>query len=284
MAAAVSLYRLPSSLSLPHKIYRHGQYKSAASILLRKVCTDLSYLNQKAAQQVLQKPSLFCSAASLQRLTFVGTRYYSKAKDKKKSDKGKKKAVIINEERLSEVISVDSLKNQMQKAVDNMKDDFMKNLSLRSTVGSIETVSVSFEGKEFMLQELAQIVRKNPKTVIINMTSFPQAIPAVLESIQKSGMNLNPQQDGTTIFIPVPKVTKEHRENLAKNAKMLFVKYRDSIRDIQNKYLKQVKRNSSISEDLSHEAQDQIVSLGHQYVSEMDKILEAKQTELIGKH
>jgi ribosome recycling factor len=64
---------------------------------------------------------------------------------------------------------------------------------------------VSLDGKEYELQELAQIVRKNPKTIVINMTSFPQAIPAALQSIGKSGMNLNPQQDGTTLFIPIPK-------------------------------------------------------------------------------
>jgi ribosome recycling factor len=71
--------------------------------------------------------------------------------------------------------------------------------------GSIETLPVSLEGKEYELQELAQIVRKNPKTIIINMSAFPQAMPAALQSIQKSGMNLNPQQDGTTLFIPIPK-------------------------------------------------------------------------------
>lgn len=64
---------------------------------------------------------------------------------------------------------------------------------------------MSFEGKEYQLQELAQIVRKNPKTIIINMAAFPQVIPAALQSIEKSGMNLNPQQDGTALFIPIPK-------------------------------------------------------------------------------
>ena len=64
---------------------------------------------------------------------------------------------------------------------------------------------MSLEGKEYELQELAQIVRKNPKTIVINMSIFPQAIPAALQAIQKSGLNLNPQQDGTTLFIPIPK-------------------------------------------------------------------------------
>lgn len=71
--------------------------------------------------------------------------------------------------------------------------------------GSIETLPVSLDGKEYELQELAQIVRKNPKMIVINMTSFPQAIPAALQSIAKSGMNVNPQQDGTTLFVPIPK-------------------------------------------------------------------------------
>jgi ribosome recycling factor len=71
--------------------------------------------------------------------------------------------------------------------------------------GTIETIPVSLDGKEYELQELAQIIRKSPKMIVVNMTSFPQAIPAALQSIGKSGMNVNPQQDGTTLFIPIPK-------------------------------------------------------------------------------
>lgn len=76
---------------------------------------------------------------------------------------------------------------------------------LLSFIGSIEMLTIEFEGKQHILQELAQVVRKNPKTIVINMSVFPQAIPAVLKAIEKSGMNLNPQQDGTTLYIPIPK-------------------------------------------------------------------------------
>jgi ribosome recycling factor len=46
-----------------------------------------------------------------------------------------KKKVEINDEQLAEVIKVDTMKTQMQKAVDRMKEDYVKNLSLRSTTG-----------------------------------------------------------------------------------------------------------------------------------------------------
>ena len=61
-----------------------------------------------------------------------------------------------------------------------------------------------------------------------------------------------------TVTLVCFRVTKEHRENLAKNAKALFIKCRDSIRDVQNKYLKTVKNDSTISQDLSHNIQDQV--------------------------
>uniref|UniRef100_A0A182QTQ3 Ribosome-recycling factor, mitochondrial n=1 Tax=Anopheles farauti TaxID=69004 RepID=A0A182QTQ3_9DIPT len=149
-------------------------------------------------------------------------RYYAKGKDKKKDKKVAPAKVQINEEQLGNLIDLEALRTQLDKSLSAMKDDYVKHLSLRSTTGSIETLRITYEGKDYQLQELGQVVRKNPKTIVVNLVSFPQTIPVVLQAIQRSGMNLNPQQDGTTLFIPVPKVTREHREGLAKNAKVLL--------------------------------------------------------------
>lgn len=46
-----------------------------------------------------------------------------------------KAKVVVNETLLSEVINIESVKNQMQKMVDQLKDDFIKHVSLRSTTG-----------------------------------------------------------------------------------------------------------------------------------------------------
>jgi ribosome recycling factor len=211
----------------------------------------------------------------------IPTRHYAKSKDKKK-EKGKSK-VAINESELSEALNVESLKNQMQKALDLLKNDFLKHLSVRTNAGSIEGLPIEFDGKTHTLQELAQIVRKNPKMLVVNMSVFPQAIPAALKAIEKSGMNLNPQQDGTTLYIPVPKVTTEHRENLAKNAKTLFIKCRDSIRDVQVKQVKSLKKKDKLSQDTARNFEQQVIAIADGFISEAEKILESKQKELIGK-
>lgn len=130
-------------------------------------------------------------------------RHYAKGKDKKK-DKTKGK-VQINDAQIAEVADIQVLKDQMQDSVEGLKESFIKHLSVRSSSGAIEALKVDLDGKEHSIQELAQVVRKNPKTVVINMAIFPQAIPAVTKALRESGMNLNPQQDGTTLFVPVPK-------------------------------------------------------------------------------
>lgn len=213
---------------------------------------------------------------------FVIFRNYAKSKDKGK-DKKKAAKVDINPTQMSELISVDKLKERCYDAIEKMKDDFAKNLSLRSTTGSIESLPVKFEAKDYELQELTQIVRKNPKTIVLNFTSFPQAIPDALKAIANSGLNLNPQQDGTTVYIPVPKVTKEHRESLAKNAKALYIKCRDLVKDIQNDYIKKVKKQSGASEDLVFNVIKQITAMCEEFQNQAKNIYEAKHNELVGK-
>lgn len=208
-------------------------------------------------------------------------RNYAKGKDKKKDSK-KPVKVEINEEFLRNYINYDQVAASMQKSLETMKDEYIKNLSLRSTTGSIESLLVNVDGKEHELQELAQIVRKNPKTIVVNMINFPQTIPDVLQAIRKSGMNLNPQQDGTTLFIPVPKVTKEHREGLAKNAKTLFIKCRDTIKETQNTAVKKLKKKEKVPEDEMHMCVAQIGAMSEKFTAQAEKLLETKQNELLG--
>lgn len=77
-------------------------------------------------------------------------------------------------------------------------------------------------------------------------------------------------------------MTKEHRENLSKNAKALFIKCRDNLKDIQNKQLKNLENNSDINEDAFYRLKAQVEGLCHQHIQEAEKILKSKQSELLG--
>lgn len=72
---------------------------------------------------------------------------------------------------------------------------------------------------------------------------------------------------------------------MVKGAKAHCVKCKDRLRDIQNKYIKTLKKNqSNVSDDIIHSAQEQVVAITETYMDEAEKILIAKQNELLGSN
>lgn len=69
----------------------------------------------------------------------------------------------------------------------------------------IESLPVQLDGEIYTLQEIAQVGRKGSQLIVVNLSSTPQAIKPVMKAINDAGLGLNPQQDGTTVFINVPK-------------------------------------------------------------------------------
>ncbi|XP_076227762.1 mitochondrial ribosome recycling factor 1 isoform X2 [Nomia melanderi] len=104
-----------------------------------------------------------------------------------------------------------------------------------------------------------------------------------MDVLLKSNMNLNPQQEGTVLYLPIPKVTKEHREKLAKTAKAYFMKSKDKFTDVRNKYIKKVKGKENASSELIFRVETYISNLSREYISNAEKLLEAKQKELRGE-
>merc|ERR1712071_254871 len=241
-------------------------------------CVFSSSKTNNFATGLSQKdPFLVCTPA-------VSVRFYSKAKDRSKADKKKKVAVQINQDEIQELVNFDRLKHELEKSLDQLKADYVKNLSLRSNLSSIENLPIDFEGDIYSLQELAQITKKGPQLLVVNVSSFPTAATSVVKAINESGMGLNPQQDGTKVFIQIPKVTKEHREQLAKSAKLMFQKFKDHTRDVRNKYVREVKKKEKeVSADLAFSVQQQIQSYNEQITSEGEQIMLAKQKELLQK-
>jgi len=190
--------------------------------------------------------------------------------------------VRVNEAEMAELLDVAALRERLDAVLDRLRDNFVKQLSVRTSIGSIESLSVTVEGDAFPLNEVAQVVRKSATLLVINSAALPQACPDIVRTLQQSGMGLSPQQEGTTVYVQIPKVTREHREKLAKGAKAAFNTARDKLKDVQNNQLKVLKKNEQTSEDLLFSVQSQVTELTHQYVTEAEKLLKAKAAELLG--
>ena len=145
---------------------------------------------------------------------------------------------------------------------------------------------MELEGDSYPLNELAAISKKDPKRLIIDMSSFPQASTNVMAAIRGSGMNLNPQQDGLKIAVPIPKVTKEFREKLVMGARKKLIDTKEELRGVQNKYSKKVSEDElagRVGKDAAKGTVDLIRLVTSNFIAEADQLLSIKTKDLLGK-
>lgn len=70
---------------------------------------------------------------------------------------------------------------------------------------------------------------------------------------------------------------------MAKNAKQLFIKCRDLIKDTQTKHIKGLKKKVNVSEDVIKQIEQQIIALADTYINEAQTIYNSKCNELLNK-
>ncbi|XP_029371727.1 ribosome-recycling factor, mitochondrial [Echeneis naucrates] len=223
----------------------------------------------------LLQPSNTCYPAAC-------TRLYATKKTKAKA-KGQSAKVNINSALVEDIISLDEVKEDMKAILAALKDDFTRNLSIRTSPGALDHIVVTTEDGKFPLNQLGQISMKSPQLIMVNMSSFPEAVPAATRALRESSMNLNPEVDGAIIKVPVPKITREHRENLAKVAKQFSNKAKDSLRRSRSNAIAQVKKTKEgHSEDTIRLIEKQIQQMADNIAMDIDKQLAAKTKELLG--
>ena len=109
-----------------------------------------------------------------------------------------------------------------------------------------------------------------------------------MQTLRASTLNLNPQQEGTRIYVAIPKVTRETRETLAKSARNKMNETKIELRNIQNEYTKKVvdKQNegaSSISKDDFAGVKNVIMAVEQQFLGVAEEDSQKKQKDLLNK-
>ena len=106
----------------------------------------------------------------------------------------------------------------------------------------------------------------------------------VEKAIRDSGLGLNPMSMGELIRIPMPPLSEERRRELTKVAKSEGEHARVGVRGLRreaNEQLKKLLKDKAVSEDEERRAQDDIQKLTDRYIVEIDKLLSAKEQEIM---
>jgi len=172
---------------------------------------------------------------------------------------------------------------RMSKSIEALKHEFSKIRTGRAHPSLLDQISVSYYGSESSLSQVANIAVEDARTLTI--TPWEKGmVQAIEKAIMKSDLGLNPATNGMTIRIPLPPLTEERRRTLVKVVKNEAENGRVAIRNIRrdaNSAIKEAQKEKMISEDEARAAEEKIQKLTDQYVKDVEKLLEAKEADLL---
>jgi len=172
---------------------------------------------------------------------------------------------------------------KMQKSVEALKTDLSKVRTGRAHPGILDHVQVDYYGSMVPLSQVANVSLIDARTIGISPWE-KKMTGAIEKAIRDSDLGLNPASQGDMIRIPMPPLTEERRRELVKVVKSEAEDARIAVRNLRrdaNSALKEMLKEKSVSEDDERKAQDDIQKLTDRFIGEIEKLIQAKEIELL---
>lgn len=176
-----------------------------------------------------------------------------------------------------------SAEQKMQKSLESLKVDLGKVRTGRAHTGILDHVMVDYYGTPTAITQVANVNLVDART--IGVTPWEKKLVGAIErAIRDADLGLNPSSQGDLIRVPMPALTEERRKELIKVVKGEAENAKVAIRNVRrdaNGTLKDLLKDKDISEDDERRAQDDIQKLTDRNIAEVDKILHAKEVDLM---
>ncbi len=181
----------------------------------------------------------------------------------------------------------DNLKKEaaarMAKSIESLKQELSKLRTGRAHASLLDHVMVSYYGNEMPLNQVASVGIADARTLLVTPWERNMVGP-IEKAILKSDLGLNPASAGAAIRVPLPPLTEERRRDMVKVVRHEGEGAKVAIRNIRrdaNNQLKTLLKDKKITEDAERQTQDEVQKLTDRHIQDVDKLLAAKEAELM---
>ena len=174
-------------------------------------------------------------------------------------------------------------KGRMRTTVDTLLRELGTMRTGRASLAMLDNVRVDYYGTLTPLNQVGSLAVPDP-TLITLQPWDPSLLTAVEKAIRTSDLDLNPQNDGKIIRIPIPSLTEERRKNLVKIAHKHAEEARVAVRNVRrdaNEHLKKLLKEHDVSEDDEKHALAEVQKLTDQHIEEINAALKKKEAEIM---
>ncbi|MED4602715.1 ribosome recycling factor [Paenibacillus validus] len=173
--------------------------------------------------------------------------------------------------------------DRMEKAIGSLKKELLTLRAGRATPALLDRVQVEYYGAMTPVNQLANINTPDSRTLMIQPWD-KSSVSAIEKAIMKSDLGLTPSNDGSSIRIIIPALTEERRAELVKMTRKFGEEAKVAIRNVRrdaNDEIKKLEKSAGLSEDESRRHQEDIQKFTDKFIGEVDKVLQAKEKEIM---
>ena len=171
----------------------------------------------------------------------------------------------------------------MSKTLDKFSKDLSTLSTGRANSNMLDLIRVDVYGQKMPINQIGTITAPEPRVINIQVWDLNN-VNLIDTAIKKSDLGLNPQIDGQLIRLPIPDLSEERRNELAKMIKSMGEQCKISIRNIRrdaNDELKKLLKEKSISEDTEKKEEKNIQSLTDENIKKIDEKILVKEKEIM---
>jgi ribosome recycling factor len=172
---------------------------------------------------------------------------------------------------------------KMKKTVETLKGDLAKVRTGRAHAGLLDHIVVDYYGTPTPIPQVANVTLLDARTIGVSPWDKKMA-SAIEKAIRDSDLGLNPASMGETVRVPMPALTEERRKELIKVVRHEGENARVAVRNVRRDaihHLKELLKQKKVAEDEERRAQDDVQKLTDRHISEIDKMLQQKETDLM---
>jgi ribosome recycling factor len=174
------------------------------------------------------------------------------------------------------------LEKRMRASLEALKRELSGLRTGRASTHLLDPVQVSVYGSKMPLSQLATISVPEPRMISVQVWDKSN-VQAVDKAIREANLGLNPVVDGALIRLPIPTLTADRRQELAKLAHKYAEQSRVAVRNVRREgmeLLKKLEKDGKMSQDEHHKASAKVQELTDKLVKEIDETLAAKEAEI----
>ncbi len=178
---------------------------------------------------------------------------------------------------------LEEYKKRMDGAIASLNNEFGGLRTGRASPSLLDPIQVDAYGANSPLNQVASVTVPEPRMISVQVWD-KAVVSAVDKAIRSANLGLNPIVDGQTLRIPIPPLTGERRQELAKVAGKYAEQQRIAVRNVRRdamEHLKKLEKEHVISQDEHKRHNEEVQKATDEHIRKIDELLRHKEEEIM---